>query len=95
MIDAGAYSYSGKALHTFDVVLFVILAGIAAKMVACAIMRRKFFSVGIPFIVSAVVVVADYLIKKLNLRLYLDLFVVMFGLCVCWLERKLRKQTDS
>jgi peptidoglycan/LPS O-acetylase OafA/YrhL len=95
MIVPGGYSESDKAAHVIDNVPLVIFAGIAAAMVVYAMMRRKFFSAGIPLIVSAVVVLADYLIKKLNLRLYIDLFVLMFGLCVCWLERKIRKDADS
>jgi len=52
MIHSGNYSYSGKAPHVVDSVLFAILAGIAAAMVVNAIACRKFFSLGIPFILS-------------------------------------------
>ncbi len=95
MIAAGDYSYSDKAPHGFDNVLLMILAGIVVTMVIYAIISRKLFSVGIPFMLSAVVVLQDYLIKKLNVRLYLDLVVLMIGLCVGWFARKIQKNTDS
>ena len=95
MISGNIYSQSDKAPHVFDNVLFMVLAGIAATTVLYALVSRKFMSLGIPFILSAVVVLQDYLIKKLNIRFYIELIVLMIGLCICWFDRKIRKKTDS
>jgi hypothetical protein len=95
MIHASNDSYSGKAPHVFDNVLFGILAGLVATMAVYAIVTRKFFSMAIPFILSAVVVLQDYFIKKLNIRLYVDLIILAIGACVWRLDRKFRTKTNA
>lgn len=94
VIAPGDDSYRPEELHVFDYVLFVIVAGLAAAMVGYAI-SRKIFSFGIPVILSALLVLQDVFIKNMKIRLYIDFIILLMGLCICWVDRKFRKNFDS